>query len=281
MGAMLLARSATASTGRRNASSGPQPGPLILGLVPDQPAPGAVTDRIHKAIYCRRQAAELSQPGCLTGPGSPGQPTRAGKMPQALPSASGEPATPPDLFGGPPPVRSAGDMAAPRSPWRGPARRGRTRPAHSHVCRNEYFVHAHIYARTGILTCSLDFADGCRAVLSIVLVGNQIADYSRHHDGRLAAMTAFISSSSGPYAPQRSSLRGDAANSVRGYDEDSPIVTTGRADERTGGGPVKQAAQKPGSTSLTPVVSPQLTGSMPGVQVPSSISARGRYIRTV
>jgi hypothetical protein len=41
MGAMLLARSATASTGRRNAGSEPQPEPLILGLVPDQPAPGA------------------------------------------------------------------------------------------------------------------------------------------------------------------------------------------------------------------------------------------------
>ena len=24
---------------------------LILGLVPDQPAPAAVTDRVHKAIY--------------------------------------------------------------------------------------------------------------------------------------------------------------------------------------------------------------------------------------
>ena len=72
-------------------------------------------------------------------------------MSQALPSASGEPATPPDLFGGPPPVRSAGDMAAPRSPWRGPARRGRTRPAHSHVCRNEHFVDAHIYARPAYL----------------------------------------------------------------------------------------------------------------------------------
>jgi hypothetical protein len=79
MGAMLLARSATASTGWRNASSEPQPEPLILGLVPDQPAPGAVTDRVHKAFYCRRQAAELSQPSCLTGPGSPGQPTRAGR----------------------------------------------------------------------------------------------------------------------------------------------------------------------------------------------------------
>ena len=79
MGAMLLARSATASTGRRNASSEPQPEPLILGLVPDQPAPGAVTDRVHNAIYCRRQAAELSEPGCLMGPGSPGQPTRAGR----------------------------------------------------------------------------------------------------------------------------------------------------------------------------------------------------------
>jgi hypothetical protein len=60
------------------------------------------------------------------------------------------------------------------------------------------------------------------------------------------------------------------------------MVTTGRDDERTGSGPVKQAARKPGSTSLTPDVSPQLTGSNAGkVQVPSSISARGRYIRTV
>ena len=66
MGAMLLARSATASTDRRNASSERQPEPLILGLVPDQPADGAVTDRVNKAIYCQRQAAELSQPGGLT-----------------------------------------------------------------------------------------------------------------------------------------------------------------------------------------------------------------------
>ena len=45
--------------------------------------------------------------------------------------------------------------------------------------------------------------------------------------------------------------------------------TTGRAGERTGGGPVKRAAQKPGSTSLAPVVPPQLTGSSAGkVQVP-------------
>jgi hypothetical protein len=40
MGAMLFARSATASTARRNADSEPQPQPVILGLVPDQPAPG-------------------------------------------------------------------------------------------------------------------------------------------------------------------------------------------------------------------------------------------------
>lgn len=73
MGAMLLVRSATASTGRRNGSSEPQPEPLILGLVPDQPASVAVTDRVHKAIYCRQQAAELSQPGGLTrGLGHPG-----------------------------------------------------------------------------------------------------------------------------------------------------------------------------------------------------------------
>ena len=41
MGATLLARSATASTGRRNASNEPQPEALILGLGPDQPTPGA------------------------------------------------------------------------------------------------------------------------------------------------------------------------------------------------------------------------------------------------
>ena len=63
---MLLARSASTSTGRRNAGSEPQPEPLIRGLVPGQPAPGAVTDRVHKAIYCRQQAAEFSQPGGLT-----------------------------------------------------------------------------------------------------------------------------------------------------------------------------------------------------------------------
>jgi hypothetical protein len=60
MGATLLARSATSSTGRRKATSEPQPEPLILGLVPDQPAPGAATDRVHNAIYHRQQAAELS-----------------------------------------------------------------------------------------------------------------------------------------------------------------------------------------------------------------------------
>lgn len=49
------------------------PEPLILGLVPDQPAPGAITDRVHKAIYGRRQAAGFSQPGGLTrGQGRPG-----------------------------------------------------------------------------------------------------------------------------------------------------------------------------------------------------------------
>ncbi len=57
MGAMLLARFATASTGRRKAASHPQPEPLILViLVSDQPAPGAATDRVRKVIYRRQQA---------------------------------------------------------------------------------------------------------------------------------------------------------------------------------------------------------------------------------
>jgi hypothetical protein len=85
MGAMLLARSATASTARRNADSEPQPEPVILGLVPDQPAPGAITDRVHKAIYCRRQAAEFSQPGGLPGARTARQATRAGRCRRALP----------------------------------------------------------------------------------------------------------------------------------------------------------------------------------------------------
>jgi len=175
---MLLARSATASTGWRNASSEPQPEPLILGLVPDQPAPGAVTDRVHKAIYCRRQAAELSQPGCLTGPGSPGQPTRAGRCRRRCRQRRVNPRRRQTSSG-------ARRQSGRRATWLrrvlrgGVRRRGRTRPAHSHVCRNEHFVHTHIYARTGILTCSLDFAGGCRAVLSIVLVGNQIAESAR------------------------------------------------------------------------------------------------------
>jgi hypothetical protein len=158
MGAMLLARSATASTDWRNArcrrrvnndpgvawppggqklpgavdtSNEPQPEPLILGLAPDQPAPGAAIDREHKAIYCRQQAAELSQPDCLK---SLGQGSRAGgPMSQGTAVNVSEPATLPDLFSGPPPVTSAGVMAAPRSPWRGPVRCGHARPAHLHT----------------------------------------------------------------------------------------------------------------------------------------------------
>jgi len=65
MGAMLFARSATASTGWRNTSSGPQPEPVILGLVLDQPPPGAVTRGVPKAVCCQQQAATLSQPSCL------------------------------------------------------------------------------------------------------------------------------------------------------------------------------------------------------------------------
>ena len=104
MGAMLVARSATASTGRRNASSEPEPEPLIPGLVPDQQAPGAVTDHVHKAIYCRQQPAEFSQPGCLTWARAARAADAGGQMPQGAAMNAGEPATPPDLFGGPPPV---------------------------------------------------------------------------------------------------------------------------------------------------------------------------------
>jgi hypothetical protein len=53
-----------------------KPEPLIPGLVPDQPAPGAVTDREHKATYCRGRPPSYPSPR-LTGPQSPGQPTRA------------------------------------------------------------------------------------------------------------------------------------------------------------------------------------------------------------
>jgi hypothetical protein len=59
MGAMLFARSATASTGWREDSSEPQPGPLIFGFRPDQPAPVPQLTRT-KAIYCQQRAAELS-----------------------------------------------------------------------------------------------------------------------------------------------------------------------------------------------------------------------------
>jgi hypothetical protein len=41
MGAMLFARSATASTGWREASRERQPEPQILGLAPGQPAPAS------------------------------------------------------------------------------------------------------------------------------------------------------------------------------------------------------------------------------------------------
>jgi hypothetical protein len=46
-------------------------------------------------------------------------------------------------------------------------------------CRNEYFVRRYIYSRPGILLCFLDPADDYRAAFSIILVGNQIAEYLR------------------------------------------------------------------------------------------------------
>src|SRR5207302_9006797 len=63
-----------------------------------------------------------------TRPGPAGQPTR-GQLSQGTAMKAGEPATPPVLFGGPPPViRPAGVMTAPRPPWRGAVRCGRTWP---------------------------------------------------------------------------------------------------------------------------------------------------------
>jgi hypothetical protein len=45
------------------------------------------------------------------------------------------------------------------------------------ICRNEYFIGTHIYARTGMLIHNFpDLAGEHRAVFSIVLVGNQIAE---------------------------------------------------------------------------------------------------------
>ena len=43
------------------------------------------------------------------------------------------------------------------------------------LCRNEYFIRAHTYARTGILTDPLGLAGERRAVFSIILIGNKIA----------------------------------------------------------------------------------------------------------
>ena len=53
------------------------------------------------------------------------------------------------------------------------------RPIDVRICRNEYFSRAHIYARTGILTHVPELAGDRRAAFSIVMVGNQIADYAR------------------------------------------------------------------------------------------------------
>ena len=91
MSAMRLARSATASTGRRNASSELQPEPLILGLVPDQPAPGAVTDRVHKAIYCRGRPLSCHSPVASPGARVARAADAGGQMSQTLPSASVNP----------------------------------------------------------------------------------------------------------------------------------------------------------------------------------------------
>jgi hypothetical protein len=150
MGAMLLARSATASTGRRKATSQSQPEPLIPSLVPDQPAPSAAADRVHKAIYRRQQAAELSQPGCLTGaraarPADAGGADAAGHCHERRRTCDA--ATPRQY---PAASQAARRHAASRSPWRGPMRCARTRPAHSRACRNEGVAHARGYAQACI-----------------------------------------------------------------------------------------------------------------------------------
>ena len=71
------------------------------------------------------------------------------------------------------------------------------------ICRNEYFNSTHIYARTGILTHNfLDLAGEHRAVFSIVLVGNQIADSARVTSQLIYCFRAAICASSGrPEAP--------------------------------------------------------------------------------
>ena len=61
-----------------------------------------------------------------------------------------------------------------------PEKLGAYRPVNACSCRNEYFIRAHIYVRSGILTSRfLSLADDHRTAFSIVLVGNQIADLVR------------------------------------------------------------------------------------------------------
>jgi hypothetical protein len=58
----------------------------------------------------------------------------------------------------------------------------RTHPRRSRdvrICRNEGVKPTHIHARTGILTHAPSTLSAIDATFSIVLIGNQIADYER------------------------------------------------------------------------------------------------------
>ena len=92
MGAMLLARSATASTGRSKASSEPQPEPLILvswSRTSQRPAPRLTAHTRPSTVG----STPLSCPSPVASPGPapPGQPRRASRCRKALLRTSANP----------------------------------------------------------------------------------------------------------------------------------------------------------------------------------------------